>query len=442
MAESVRMIPAICPQCTASLMLDAANEFAYCQYCGTKILVANAAVDQSVYNTVYNTNIENKNQVKVGPKGMVESLTDMMVEKHRFKSEEARKAEEAARRREERERLAREEAQRQKDAETQRRQQEAERQRIQEERNTAAVKRHWRSITAASMGFIMLLALANSLNIHGFFPVMIIFLLLSAFCYAAIIGIEAKIKAYDAADDKYGLLKEDVHRMGSGISAIFRFVSRYWKILLAVLFLLVSICIFAYCSRNPAENAAEPTEPPVVDLTVPLSANACEGENVAYILEVFKEAGFTNVNSNAVCDLLMADKSREYLTESVTIEGSSFPGDGVFPSDAKIVVTYHCMNKVSVPFDLSEMKAPQLDEILWLLENAGFMNIRTEATGDNIYTLFAHYEDGQVWDVSIGAETDFEKYDTFIADIPVVVRYYSAPETEETQPSETTPTAP
>ncbi|MDR1590815.1 MAG: GYF domain-containing protein [Puniceicoccales bacterium] len=75
---------------------------------------------------------------------------------------------------------------------------------------------------------------------------------------------------------------------------------------------------------------------------MPHSAKELEGKNYQDVITRLKTAGFTNVKTEIVDDLVIGWLTKDGEVESVSVNGkTNFNSGSKFPIDAKIVVTYH-----------------------------------------------------------------------------------------------------
>lgn len=90
-----------------------------------------------------------------------------------------------------------------------------------------------------------------------------------------------------------------------------------------------------------------------------------------------------------------------------------------------------------VPESSNSLEGEQFENVVALLEGAGFTNVETEALGDLITGWLK--DPGEVKEVAIGGDTNFAASDTFPTDVAIVVYYHSFPEGEEAEEPEPEP---
>lgn len=86
---------------------------------------------------------------------------------------------------------------------------------------------------------------------------------------------------------------------------------------------------------------------------VPISASDCKYENYKKIEDEFKSAGFTNISTQILYDIVFGFTS-EGEVQQVTIDGNDdFIKGNVFKKDAEVIITYH-MNEKDDPNKITE----------------------------------------------------------------------------------------
>ena len=82
--------------------------------------------------------------------------------------------------------------------------------------------------------------------------------------------------------------------------------------------------------------------------------------------------------------------------------------------------------KIAMPEKASALKGESYEDVVKILEGAGFSNIKLVADPDLI-NGFLH-DDGDVEKVSVGGHTSFSKKDSFDPDVEIVITYHTYPE--------------
>lgn len=78
----------------------------------------------------------------------------------------------------------------------------------------------------------------------------------------------------------------------------------------------------------------------------PISASETDGKNYAVVVRQFKDAGFTNVGTEKIEDLITGWLTKDGEIEQIAIEGETdFKKWDSFRADAKVVVSYHTFSR-------------------------------------------------------------------------------------------------
>lgn len=111
------------------------------------------------------------------------------------------------------------------------------------------------------------------------------------------------------------------------------FLKKYWWAIAAffgVLFLFLAIS-----GMNESEDSAG-------KISVGVSSSELAGENYTDVVSTLEKAGFTNIETEVLDDLITGWLTKDGEVEEVKIDGkTSFSSDSKFDADAKIVVVYH-----------------------------------------------------------------------------------------------------
>ncbi len=103
--------------------------------------------------------------------------------------------------------------------------------------------------------------------------------------------------------------------------------------------LLMLMSLFSFGMARYYEEAAKPNEN---EICIPFSSNDLEGENFELVISDLENAGFSNITTKTLADLVTGFITKEGSVESVSINGDSeFDEEDIFPKDAKVVVIYH-----------------------------------------------------------------------------------------------------
>lgn len=121
----------------------------------------------------------------------------------------------------------------------------------------------------------------------------------------------------------------------------------------------------------------------IEQVAVPYSSDYCIGKNQASIQRDFSEVGFTNIQYNIVDDLEISEASKDEQVVSVEIDGASeFNAGAMFNFDASVVITYHTIKNIAVPFSSGDVEDTEVEEIIKSLEDVGFVEFAVEEVFD------------------------------------------------------------
>lgn len=148
------------------------------------------------------------------------------------------------------------------------------------------------------------------------------------------------------------------------------------------------------------------------------------GLNYEDAISTIKESGFTNVYAHAEYDLGIEDIKKEYIVTDVSIRGdSSFEDEDKYLYDARVELIYHVVKSIPVPVSAKDGRKMLCDELVSTLEEAGFVNITTEADRDLITGWIT--KEGSVEEISIGGDTKFSQNASFRPDVEIVITYHA-----------------
>jgi hypothetical protein len=82
------------------------------------------------------------------------------------------------------------------------------------------------------------------------------------------------------------------------------------------------------------------------EIRIPSSSSTFEAKDYQDVMTELQAAGFTNVETEALDDLIIGWLTKDGEVEKVSVNGNTnFSADRKFPEDAKIVITYHTFPK-------------------------------------------------------------------------------------------------
>ncbi|OPX92167.1 MAG: hypothetical protein A4E52_00108 [Pelotomaculum sp. PtaB.Bin013] len=117
-------------------------------------------------------------------------------------------------------------------------------------------------------------------------------------------------------------------------------------------FLLIILIAITGCSEESADG-----------IKMPFSSGVCKGDNYQDVISDLKNAGFTNVETEVLYDLVTGILTKDGEVEKVSVNGDAkYDPDARYPKDVKIVVTYHTFPKDKTSGDSEEPKQTQQTE--------------------------------------------------------------------------------
>jgi hypothetical protein len=161
------------------------------------------------------------------------------------------------------------------------------------------------------------------------------------------------------------------------------------------------------------------------------SESTFEGTNYEEVVEKLQNWGFTNIETEAVYDIVWGFTTPG-STKSVSIDGSNtFKYGDVFDKDVLIIVTYSMRvedepeepigeNEVRSLSSESSFIGEHFEDVVETLQLWGFTNIETVPVYDIIWDIT---EPGSTKDVSIDGSDNFQNGDIFEKDVLIIVTY-------------------
>ena len=194
---------------------------------------------------------------------------------------------------------------------------------------------------------------------------------------------------------------------------------------------LLSPIIIQYHSEQQAENNQ-------VKMTV--SSKDLTRNDYEEVVSALREMGFTRVRSVALEDLSNEIIHKNGDVSEVSIGGTTKFSEGeIFEKSAEVIISYHSLKPTPVPtpepqaeegqvqitIAPKDLKGKNYQEVLSILEEIGFTNIKTNPLGDLKKGWL--YDEGEVKEVSIAGATKFSVNDIFDRDIEIIITYHSYP---------------
>lgn len=119
-------------------------------------------------------------------------------------------------------------------------------------------------------------------------------------------------------------------------------------------------------------------------ISAPKSASEYNGVSYQSAVDEFTEAGFTNIVTKEVDDLVLDTISDEGNVSLITINGTSdFQKGDSFKKDAETIIEYHTAQKIAVPVSSDDLNAMDYIDIAKMFSEAGFTNVEAEVIFDS-----------------------------------------------------------
>ena len=159
-------------------------------------------------------------------------------------------------------------------------------------------------------------------------------------------------------------------------------------------------------------------------ISVGMNSDKLEGLHYEQAGGILLEAGFTDIEYEAIEDLTIAEVEQEYMVSSVSINGDIlFEDDSKYFYDADIIISYHTVKNIEMSFSYKDIKGDNYKDVISKLENEGFVNIRAEVLYDVVTGWVT--DDGEVEYVSIDGDKKFKIGEEFRPDVEVVVAFHT-----------------
>lgn len=136
------------------------------------------------------------------------------------------------------------------------------------------------------------------------------------------------------------------------------------------------------------------------------------------------ENGFTNLKLVPRNDV--DSHNTEMLNTVYKIEighRDSFEQGLKIPYDTLIKISYHSPKLISMPRSSKEYKNEYYQRVYSELEDAGFMNIKTEPVKDLIFGLLNR--ENTIFQIIIDGKTEFDKNDVYPSDAEIELLYHT-----------------
>lgn len=153
----------------------------------------------------------------------------------------------------------------------------------------------------------------------------------------------------------------------------------------------------------------------------PVDTTVINAKKYTEIVDAFEDAGFTKVKINEVKDLEVADKDKENLVSSITINGSSdFTKESSYYKEVEVVIEYHTLKDIAMTKGTSDYLNLSYSDVKAELEALGFSNISVT----EVSTTDTSYTDGMVGSVKINSK-EFSAGEIFAPSTEITIEYWT-----------------
>lgn len=175
---------------------------------------------------------------------------------------------------------------------------------------------------------------------------------------------------------------------------------------------IVSIFVVAYLIHEHTK-----------EILVTIDTDEVLGQPYENVVQLFTEAGFSNISIEETPDLLLEDADLTGTVATVSIDGTKvFRWYDQFPRNAKIVICYHVLKLIQAPISAKDAKGENYETVLQQFKDAGFVNIKVEAKYDLVLGWFAQY--GEIAEIIINGNKKFKTDIYYRPDVEIVIVYH------------------
>lgn len=155
-----------------------------------------------------------------------------------------------------------------------------------------------------------------------------------------------------------------------------------------------------------------------------VSSDTLVGNNVQYVTERIKEAGFTNCETVPIKDIHKESDKKIGEVEQIVINGQScFDANTMFPYTAQIIISYHTKCEIAFPVSSKQICKMKYENLMNELYECGYTEIYTEKLSD-LVTGWIH-KDGSVKRVLVNGKAKYKKGERFDYDAKIVIIYHT-----------------
>lgn len=120
---------------------------------------------------------------------------------------------------------------------------------------------------------------------------------------------------------------------------------------------------------------------------------------------------------------LQRERTNEFFRKNWWIIAAFFVASFIFLSYSSVIESKNSAGKITINFSSSELTGENYEAVVSNFENAGFIDVETEAIGDLITGWLT--KDGEVEKVEIDGISTFSSYSKFPASAKIVVFYHT-----------------
>ncbi len=180
----------------------------------------------------------------------------------------------------------------------------------------------------------------------------------------------------------------------------------YFILLISISSLLCACGLFSGASDAGAEVGNKESSIGTICRS-PYDSNKYKGMNYMEVESVLTEAGFSQIVFEQIDDIDSKSDIADGAVESVIISDlSEYSSEREFNADIRIIIAYHNIPKVKIPFSAEDAKSKHYMEVGKAFYDAGFVNVFT----DEVYDLASEDSSETVISVNdsqLGEETEY-----------------------------------
>lgn len=226
--------------------------------------------------------------------------------------------------------------------------------------------------------------------------------------------VESFLKEYDEDNDQECISLEWSEQQ-TGLLKKKRLIKKV-NAFISLLLLTIFLCGGLYVSYKYSEYKKS--------IEIGISSIQAIGKNYEQVVNILEKNGFINIDVFPEYDLGIADIDKENSVIKIEFRGNDeFDASSKYPYDARIKITYHVVKNIYMPVSYKDAKKMNYTELEDNLNEAGFVNISTQAEYDLITGLIT--KDGSVKDILINGDTGFSENSSYRPDVEIIIIYHT-----------------